>query len=166
MGETSVMPATIERGLRCIRSLPACEVEGEPRFNAAAKRWIVEMSLRIEHTGPFVGTSTKWCVLLDVTYPFGRVAFHPASDGGITVTFPHQERNAIDRECRGWRGGKLCLDSPFRGERRPTSARDPVGDAEARLRWHVERALDWLDSAAAGRLLATGDPFEVPSRPY
>lgn len=166
MVETSVMPATIERGLRCVRSLPACEVEGEPRFDAAAKRWIVEMSLRIEHTGPFVGTRTKWCVLLDVTYPFGRVAFHPASDGGITVTFPHQERNAVDRECRGWRGGKLCLDSPFRGERRPTSARDPVGDAEARLRWHVERALDWLDSAAAGRLLATGDPFEVPSRPY
>jgi len=160
------MPSAIERGLRCVRSLPACEVEGEPKFDASAKRWIVEMWLRIEHAGPFVGSRTKWCVLLEATYPFGRVAFHPASDRGLTVTFPHQDRNAPDSECRGWRGGKLCLDSPFRGERRATTARDPVGDVEARLRWHVERALDWLDSAAAGRLLATGDPFEVPSRPY
>jgi hypothetical protein len=164
--ETPVIPAAIERGLLGVRSLPECEVEGEPRFDSSAKRWVVKMSLKIEHAGPFIGSRTKWCVLLDATYPFGRVAVHPASDGGMTVTFPHQERNAADRESRGWRGGKLCVDSPFCGERLPTSVRDPFGDAEARLRWHVERALDWLDSAAAGRLIATGDPFEVPSRPY
>ena len=164
--EASTIPTTIERGLRRVRSLSACEVEGAPRFDASAKRWVVTMWLRIAHAGPFVGTRTKWCVLLEEAYPLGRVAFHPATQGGLTVTFPHQDRNALDREGRGWRGGKLCLDSPFRGERRPTSARDPVGDAEARLRWHVERALDWLDSAAAGRLLAPGDPFELPSRPY
>jgi hypothetical protein len=44
-------------------------------------------------------------------------------------------------------------------------ARDPFGDAEARLHWHVERALKWLDAAATGTLLAPGDPFEVPARP-
>lgn len=161
-----MLPTAIERGLRRVRLLSACEVEGAPKFDASSKRWIVTMSLKIERSGEFVGTRTRWCVLVDGTYPYGAVAFYPATEAGLTVTFPHQERNHVDRERRGWRGGKLCLDSPFRGERRPTSARDPVGDAEARLRWHVERALDWLDAAARNQLLAVGDPFEVPFRPY
>ena len=124
------------------------------------------MLLRIERAGAFIGRQTEWRVLVDETYPYGPIAFYPATDGGLTATFPHQERNEADRIGRGWRGGKLCLDSPFRGERRPISARDPVGDADARLRWHVERALDWLDAAVSGRLLAAGDPFELPWRPY
>ena len=164
--EPSLVPSSIERGLRCAQALSECKAEGAPRFDALAKRWIVTIILRIGSAGPFVGTSTKWRVLLEDTYPYGSISFYPSDEGGLTATFPHQERNHGDKDGRGWRGGKLCLDSPFRGERRPVAARDPVGDADARLRWHVERALDWLDSAAAGRLLAPGDPFELPWRPY
>lgn len=162
----SMIPAAIERALRSVRSLSACEVEGAPKFDASVKRWVITISLRIEAAGPFVDTRTKWCVLLDETYPHGCVDFYPSTEGGLTVTFPHQARNQGDRDHREWRAGKLCLDSPFGGERHPTSVRDPVGDAEVRLRWHIERALDWLASAAAGRLLAPGDPFELPARPY
>lgn len=165
-GTTSTIPRAIERGLRSVRSLPSCEVENVPRFDATAKQWVVSMWLRIEHAGPFVGTRTKWCVLLDEAYPYGRIAFYPAAEGGLSSTFPHQDRNTANRGRRGWRSGKLCLDSPFRGERRPTNARDPIGDVDARLRWHVERALAWLEAAAAGRLLDPGDPFELPSRPH
>jgi hypothetical protein len=43
--------------------------------------------------------------------------------------------------------------------------RDPFGDAEARLRWHAERAVQWLEAAASGQLLAVGHPFELPARP-
>ncbi|WP_437999683.1 ThiF family adenylyltransferase [Sorangium sp. So ce185] len=102
-------------------------------------------------------------MLIDEIYPSGSIAFYPAAEGGLTSTFPHQERNAADRQRRGWRDGKLCLDAPFGGERRPTVVRDPIGDADARLRWHVERALHWLQRAADGQLLATGDPFELPA---
>jgi hypothetical protein len=63
---------------------------------------------------------------------------------------------------RAWRGGKLCVDSPSRGERFPTAIRDPVGDTEERLAWYAQRALDWLESAATGALTALGDPFELP----
>jgi len=161
-----MMSRAIERGLRRVRLLASCEVEDAPRFDAATKGWIVSLWLRIEQAGAFVGTRTKWCVLIDEMYPYGRIAFYPAVEGGLTSTFPHQDRNTFDGEHQGWRQGKLCLDTPFRGERCTTVVRDPVGDADERLRWHVERALAWLRAAAADQLLANGDPFEIPSRPH
>lgn len=160
------LPAAIERGLRGLGSISCCVVEDLPRFDAAAKRWVVTLSLRRSAGAPFVGTVTRWCVLIDSAYPFGRVAIYPAAKGGLTATFPHQERNTADGQQRGWRGGKLCLDTPFGGERQLLAIRDPVGDADTRVTWHVERAVDWLERAANERLLATGDPFEVPARPH
>jgi len=159
-------PLAIERALRGLRGVTACIVEDGPKFHAGNKRWVITLSLQREVGAPFVGKSTRWCVLLDEIYPFGRVLFYPASDGGLKATFPHQDRNTPDRHGQGWRGGKLCLDTPFAGERRVTVVRDPVGDAETRLRWHVERAIEWLRRAASNRLLAPGDPFEIPARPH
>ena len=163
--DTSFVPTPIQRGLRRVRSLSACEVEGAPKFEAPEDRWVVTMWLRLQRDGPLVGQRTKWCVLLDQIYPFGRVAFYPATEGGMTATFPHQSRNEVAPGRCAWRLGKLCLDTPFHSERQPNNERDPVGEADTRLRWHVERALDWLHAAVDGRLLAPGDPFELPSRP-
>lgn len=160
----AVIPLAIERGLRGLRGIDACVIENGPTFHAVVKQWGVTFSFRRESGARFIGASTRWCALIDESYPFGGVAIHPATEGGITATFPHQSRNTTARDGRSWRGGKLCLDSPFGGERRLTLVRDPVGDADVRLRWHVERALLWLDRAANDQLLAPGDPFELPAR--
>ena len=84
----------------------------------------------------------------------------------MTATFPHQSRNVPCRDRLAWREGRLCLDTPLGGERRVVVVRDPVGDADQRLRWHAERALEWLHRAANDQLLAVGDPFELPERPH
>lgn len=158
-------PAAIERGLRGLRSVDCCVIDDGPTFHADVKQWGVMFSIRRDSGARFVGTTTRWCALIDATYPYGEVAIHPAAEGGITATFPHQSRNTPCRPPRTWRGGKLCLDSPFGGERRVTVARDPIGDADTRLRWHVERAQLWLQHAANDQLLAAHDPFELPARP-
>ena len=146
--------------------MAACTVEGGPRFNEQAKLWVLTLTLRRDVGAEYIGATTRWCVLLDGTYPFGRVSFYPAADGGVTATFPHQSRNVPARDRRGWREGRLCLDTPLAGERRVSAVRDPIGDAEQRLRWHAERALEWLHRAANDQLLAVGDPFELPERPH
>jgi hypothetical protein len=163
---TALLPSAIERGLRGLSSIAACSVEADPRFDVRVKQWVVEIVLRQEFGAEFIGVSTRWCVLLDASYPFGRISFHPAAEGGITATFPHQSRNTPSHERHGWREGRLCLDTPFGGERRVVLVRDPVGDADQRLRWHTERALEWLRRAASNQLLAAGDPFELPVRPH
>lgn len=158
-------PPAIERGLQGLRRVDACVIEDGSIFHADLKQWGVTFSLRRDCGARFIGTTTRWYALIDATYPYGNVAIHPAAEGGIKATFPHQSRNTPGRTHRTWRGGKLCLDSPFGGERRLTLVRDPIGDADTRLRWHVERAQLWLEHAVNDQLLATGDPFELPARP-
>jgi hypothetical protein len=141
-------------------------VEDGPKFNEQAKRWVLTITIRRDVGAEFIGVASRWCVLLDDTYPFGRVSFYPAAEGGLTATFPHQSRNMPGPDRRAWREGRLCLDVPLGGERRVVVVRDPVGDADQRLRWHAERALEWLNRAANDKLLAAGDPFELPERPH
>lgn len=162
---TALPPRAIERGLLGLRAVDACLVEDGPRFDEQSMRWVVTVTLRCGVGAEFVDVLTRWCVLIDDTYPFGRVSFYPAANGGITATFPHQARNAAGSHRCAWREGRLCLDSPLGGERGVVVVRDPVGDAEERLQWHVKRALEWLRRAANDQLLATGDPFELPQRP-
>lgn len=163
---TVLPPPAIERGLLGLRAVDACLVEHGPKFDERAKRWVLAITLRRDVGAEFVGVATRWCVLLDDTYPFGRVSFYPAAEGGITATFPHQSRNEPGCDQRSWREGRLCLDKPFAGERRAVIVHDPVGDADQRLRWHAERAIEWLHRAANDQLLAAGDPFELPDPPH
>lgn len=167
MTTTTVLPPpAIERGIRGLRTVAACSVEDGPKFNEQVKRWVLTITLQRDAGAEFVGAVTRWCVLLDDTYPFGRVSFYPAAKGGMTATFPHQSRNVPGRDRREWREGRLCLDTPLGDERRVVLVRDPVGEADQRLRWHAERAVEWLHRAATDRLLAAGDPFELPDRPH
>jgi hypothetical protein len=89
----------------------------------------------------------------------------PAKDGGIVPTFPHQEYNASGLAGRPWREGKLCLDSPVQALGRHGLSPEPCDDAEARLVWHVQRAVAWVNAAAHERLLDRGEPFEIPRYP-
>lgn len=160
-----LLPHALELGLRGLRQIDRCQVAGAIEFNESGKCWVITLILEIDSGKEFVPKRSLWKVLVEESYPFGRVAFYPSADGGITATFPHQERNSRGPKARAWRDGKLCLDSPFRDKRYMTISRDPVGEPEGRLLWHVQRALAWLEAAAEGTLLAAGDPFEVPQRP-
>lgn len=159
------IPGALERGLQGLSVVEFCQLEGEPKRDAAANRWVFSMWVTIESPGDYVNARTKWFAHVDDVYPYGRIAIYPAVEGGIVRTFPHQERNSESRGDEPWRAGKLCLDSPFRGERGVTVARDPIGDSASRLRWHVERAAAWIRLAADGQLLAGGDPYELPATP-
>jgi hypothetical protein len=160
-----VLPRAIERGVLGLRSVAACVLDGSPTFHAETRKWVVTLTVHRSGGSRFIDATTRWCALIDACYPFGDLAIHPASDGGIAATFPHQSRNTSSSPPRAWRNGKLCLDTPLGNERLIAPVSDPVGDADARLRWHVERAQLWLHRAADDQLLAAGDPFELPAKP-
>jgi hypothetical protein len=148
-----------------LRSVAECVIDDGPTFHAEFKLWVVTFSIRRSAGALFIGEVTRWCALIETSYPLGAIAIQPATKGGITATFPHQLRNTPAIVSRIWRNGKLCLDSPLGDQRHLLSVRDPIGDVDARLRWHVERARLWLQRAADGQLLAAGDPFELPAKP-
>lgn len=112
-----------------------------------------------------IPSETRWYVVTSGSYPDGSIEIYPARSGGITTTFPHQSHNSLSREeDRAWTRGNLCLTHPPAGILRKMSQSEPI-DADTRLRWRVERALEWLELAASGSLWKPGDPYEVPPLP-
>lgn len=154
--------ARLRIGLSGAAALPGFGLSGDPLFDEGEAAWTVPVTLEIENSGEHVPASTEWVVLVDHSYPFGRIEFYPAASGGITATFPHQEPN-LETGSR-WRTGKLCLDKPYRLHL-IANGDDPVGNSDSRLVWHARRALAWLTRAAVGDLVRDGEPFEIPRYP-
>ncbi|WP_431856876.1 ThiF family adenylyltransferase [Azospirillum sp.] len=99
-------------------------------------------------------------MLVSPEYPKGEITFYPATDGGISVTFPHQTYNGEPKDKRPWRTGNLCVAGPRFDE----GVKEPK-EADSRLRWHASRLLAWINAAATDTLLAPGQPTEFPSPP-
>ena len=53
------------------------------------------------------------------------------------------------------------MTEPTARARKRSQGLEPL-TAEARLRWRVERALEWLEAASNDSLAQPGDPYEVP----
>ena len=104
------------------------------------------------------------CACFQTPTPRGSIKIFPAADGGITETFPHQRYNAAPVGGRSWRGGEICVTTPSRVLGRLAQSDEPY-TPEARLSWHIERALVWLACASADELRLPGDPYEIPDFP-
>jgi ThiF family len=114
---------------------------------------------------PFVPASTDWFVLVSRTYPWGSIKFHPAKQGGLAYTFPHQSYEKENSRYEvPWRKSALCLDTPTKSLGRQEYTIEPY-DSKQRLLWHCRRALAWLVDASRGELTKPGEPFELPQYP-
>jgi hypothetical protein len=165
---TPPTPLTLRAARRSLRGLPGIEPLGEWEWHEQAALFALRCRLSIS-TGPgkLVPAVTEWYVTAEASYPRGDIKVYPAAQGGLTVTFQHQNYNSQPREDLPWRGGDVCLKTTVRVlgrhgfDTEPAKASGPSG----RLRWHVLRALDWLRAAAGGTLAGPGEPFEVPHFP-
>jgi hypothetical protein len=119
--------------------------------------------LTVAETSKYVPAITDWYVFVEADYPIGRVHVRPAEEGGLHDSFRHMERN--DATGLPWRKGAPCLDRPGRWLGSRDLVEQPTG-AAFRIRWHVERALEWLCAAAQDALTGPDEPFELPKFPF
>lgn len=161
------VPEPIQRGLSRLASVSGATIVSALKFIPTERAWAIELLLSQTHSSKFVPQKSRWMLLIDQTYPSGRIRLYPALNDSIVYTFPHQDRN-INPQKRGdpWRTGKPCLDSPSQRLGRVAGGPEPKTDSEERLRWHVERCLAWLDEAATTQLMVDSEPFEVPQCPW
>lgn len=135
---------------------------GDLRWYEERSNWTFEIELRVQTVDPsVVPAESRWFVLLEPRYPWGQIEIYPSKTGGITQTFPHQNRNHPGDDRIPWRAGNICVRSPLFILGRAGEDPDPGGMPE-RLLWYVNRAVEWIDRASHGQLLAKGDPFELP----
>ncbi|XXY45982.1 ThiF family adenylyltransferase [Sorangium sp. So ce269] len=156
----------LRAGRRALDGIPGVKTVEDLVWHAESSRWLlrVRITIDVSPVDPTVHVESDWFVHIHGGYPLGRIKLYPAKDGGIGATFPHQSYNADIGEVP-WRSGDLCLDSPYRAPLGRSAPEQEPSDPDWRLWWHVSRAKDWLENAAAGTLLRPEDPYELPPWP-
>lgn len=156
------LTAELRAARRALEEVPGAELLEDWRWDDNRKRWGLMLRLEPGLTPTeYVPASTDWRVLVEKVYPEGKIGFYPAAERGLTATFPHQGCNLKEARDEGKLTGKLCLDVPLQALGRRVFEGEPRS-ASSRLRWHVERAIDWLRLASEDQLAPAGEPFELP----
>jgi hypothetical protein len=151
---------------RAVDGVPGVSLLGDFIWSEIDHSWVLPCCLTIESRDEqLIPHTTNWYILIAPSYPWGLIKFHPAKVGSIVRTFPHQRHNAEGESRLLWRTGDLCLDTTSRVLFR-YGAEDEPYDSPLRLRWHCERALDWLRAASHKALARSGEPFELPHYPH
>ncbi len=132
-------------------------------WKETVKKWVFRCRLKVTPKG-LIPEKTDWYILADKDYPWGDIEFHPAKEGGLTYTFPHQLYNAIGNENVPWRDGKICMRTPMRNSGHVAYDIEPF-NVDERLHWLILRARGWLEAASEGRVAEEGEPFELPELP-
>ena len=137
---------------------------GDWEWRDALQRWSLSCCLSTVAPGHGIPAQSDWYILASPDYPWGSVKIVPAAMGGIEDTYWHQSYNGAESENSPWRTGDLCLSTTVRVLGRSGLDAEPFR-ADTRLRWHVERAIQWLVAASQGTLVLPGEPFELPQYP-
>lgn len=147
----------LNRARRVLDLLSKVEIIDDWQFDNELNVWYLHISIMIECETPYFPQISQWYVVVDSEYPQGKVKVYPDVEKSITVTLYHQSNNSKIEENGLWRKGALCLEvntiSTFQSE--PYSV-------DERLLYHVKRAINWLELAAKGQLVADNEPFELP----
>lgn len=147
---------------RGIDGLPGVKIVEDLVWFPEAGRFAIRFEVVRESDAPHLPRQTSWYAVLEPSYPIGSVLMVPAKEGGLKVTFQHQSNNSIGNPNLPWRNGDVCV-AVYADSVRLAGWSEPRD--RTRLRWRVERLLDWLALAAQGQLAVPGDPFELPQYP-
>lgn len=147
----------LNQARRALDSLSQVEIIDEWKFDNVLNIWYLHLKIAIEYKTTFFPQISQWYIVVDSNYPKGKIKVYPDVKNSITVTLYHQANNSKIERNGLWRKGALCLEvntiSTFQSE--PYSV-------DERLLYHVKRAINWLELAAKGQLVADNEPFELP----
>ena len=164
MSDAPVLTDALRLGRRVLDGVAGVELLADVSWEPEEQCWVLPLRLRSDTVGSSIPEWTEWYALIDENYPRGRIDFFPSKQGGLEGTHPHQRLNRPGPAARPWREGRLCLQTGLAALGLRARAEEPLQPG-ARLAWHVKGAREWLEAAARGQLLASGDPFELPDLP-
>jgi hypothetical protein len=152
----------IRAGRRALEGTPEVEIIDDWVWFEERVAWGLHLALRPKLTpSEFIPAQTAWYLTVSDRYPQGDVKLYPARVGGITATFQHQSLNEDRWQDTPWRTGDLCLATNFKQLGHQGYDWEPR-DIRERIRWNVERALEWLSEASQDRVALVNEPFELP----
>lgn len=160
------LPSELRAGIEAAVDLPGIVLRGHPSWHEGTGWWILPIRITADVASEaLIPATTDWYVLVDDAYPDGKFSLNPAKDGGITLTFPHQNCNTPGPQDVPWRRGNICTVTRTAALRRRGYDTEPPQPAD-NLAWHLRRAREWIVLASQNALVEDGDPYELPDVPY
>jgi hypothetical protein len=149
-------------GRRALDDIPGYTLLADWSWNPLVYKWVLlcRLTINVSDTS-LIPPISDWYVLVDSSYPWGKIKFYPAKSGGIDKTFQHQSYNGFGEDNIPWRTGDICVDTQVQVLGRHAANAEPF-DVDQRLRWRVCRAITWLETASQNKLALAGEPFELP----
>lgn len=156
------LTSALQQGIAGLEDMDGLDVLKEPTWDAKRQRWIILCRFTVPSGSTWpLPVRTSWYVLIDPLYPVGAIKIYPAKAGGIVDTFPHQSLNLPAPDDSPWRTGDICVHEGRRALRRLGGTSEPL-EAEKRLAWRMQKALEWVYAASRGDLNGPEDAFEIP----
>lgn len=150
------------RARRTIDGVDGIELLSDWEWNSQNKSWVLHCRLTISSdANAYIPKSTEWYICVDELYPLNSIEVYPSKTNSLTTTFPHQAHNNAGSEALPWRSGNPCLSTDVNALDRYGLDKEPK-EVGTRLKWHLLRALYWLELALKNELLLLGDNFELP----
>lgn len=147
----------LNQARRALDSLSQVEIIDEWKFDNELNNWYLHLNIAIEYKTTYFPQISQWYIVVDSNYPKGKIKVYPDVKNSITVTLYHQANNSKIERNGLWRKGALCLEVNTIS----TLQSEPYS-VDERLLYHVKRAINWLELAAKGQLVADNEPFELP----
>jgi hypothetical protein len=145
-----------------LSSLQGVAVQEKEKWYDNVQKWVIRCQLTIDSPNPeLILNKTDWYIWLEGIYPQGEIELIPAKKNGITKTFHHQFYNSQGDQDVPWRSGIICAKTEMFWLKKTVYDIEPF-EPENRLKWHLNRALEWLCDAAVGNLVKDGEFFELP----
>lgn len=159
------IPGQLREARRELMTIPEFEIIDDLAWHPAAQKWTLHFRLSCNGYAPTedVPQLTEWYAVISPSYPLGKIEICPAMEGGITATFQHQALNRPNKHLP-WRKGVICVNTSTNHWGRIEIREQPY-EPLLRLKWQVQRSVDWLKAAAEGKLAPPGEPFELPEVP-
>ena len=147
----------LKQARRALDELLMVEIIDDWQFDKELEVWFLHIAISIEYKCIFFSQCSRWYVVVEKSYPKGKIKVYPDVEESLQYTLYHQANN-FKVETNGlWRKGALCL------ERNTISAfQQEPNSIDERLLYHAKRAVEWLEAAAQGRLVSEHEPFELP----
>ena len=136
---------------------PAVQMIDDWKYDNANKLWYYHISISVKTENRYFPITSQWYVVVEPTYPQGKVKIFPDIDNSITTTLYHQANNYFISKNGLWRSGSLCVDVNTLSSHNP----EPFS-VEGRMLFHVQRAIEWLKLAANDSLVNRNELFELP----
>ena len=136
---------------------PVVKMIDDWQYDGVNKLWYYHISISVETENPFFPVTSQWYVVVEPTYPKGKVKVFPDVENSITTTLYHQANNYYINKNGLWRNGALCVDVNTL-----SSCNTEPFSVDDRLLFHVKRAVEWLKSAANNMLVSNNELFELP----